>query len=176
MQCETRQHDIDTKPRQVYHYVESGLDNVYLKNVDVRVCETCNPASPRLPRILELHSTIARAVAMQPCPLRGQDIRFLRKTARLQCEAMGHLPSHRCLDTLPLGKRPARDRRLIRYIGPFALLPPKRRTLRHLKPRPRRRSRSGSRGKSGIPSRALRQSGQLPRLFASNFTRREALS
>src|SRR5262249_35622032 len=27
----------------------------------------------------ELHATIARAIALQPCPLRGQDIRFLRK-------------------------------------------------------------------------------------------------
>lgn len=35
--------------------------------------------SSRLKRMPELHATIARAVAMQPCPLRGQDIRFLRK-------------------------------------------------------------------------------------------------
>lgn len=34
---------------------------------------------PRLKRMPDLHATIARAVAMQPCPLRGQDIRFLRK-------------------------------------------------------------------------------------------------
>jgi putative zinc finger/helix-turn-helix YgiT family protein len=79
MKCDSCQGTLLTKTDQTYRYVESGLDNVFLKSVDLRVCKACGEVSPRLPRILELHSTIARAVAMQPCPLRGQDVRFLRK-------------------------------------------------------------------------------------------------
>ena len=79
MKCDICQGKIVTKTRKTYHYKECGLDNVYLKNVAVRICSSCNEESVRIPRIIELHATIARAVAMQPCPLRGQDVRFLRK-------------------------------------------------------------------------------------------------
>jgi putative zinc finger/helix-turn-helix YgiT family protein len=71
--------NILTKKQESYHYKECGLDNVFLKNIDLRVCDSCGAKIPRLSRMRELHGTIARAVAMQPCPLRGQDIRFLRK-------------------------------------------------------------------------------------------------
>src|SRR5258706_2984833 len=71
--------NILTKKQESYHYKECGLDNVFLRNIDLRVCDECGAKIPRLPRMRELHATIARAVAMQPCPLRGQDIRFLRK-------------------------------------------------------------------------------------------------
>ena len=79
MKCDICQGSIVTKTQQNYHYTECGLDNVYLKNVDIRVCRACSERSVRIPHILELHATIGRAVAMQPCPLRGNDIRFLRK-------------------------------------------------------------------------------------------------
>jgi len=79
MKCDICQGKIVTKTLQKYQYKECGLDNVYLTNVNVRVCESCGHESVRIPRILELHATIGRAIAMQPCPLRGQDIRFLRK-------------------------------------------------------------------------------------------------
>lgn len=79
MKCDVCQGDIITKKLQTYHYTECGLDNVYLKNVDVRVCTSCKAQSVRLPKVLELHATIGKAIAMQPCPLRGQDVRFLRK-------------------------------------------------------------------------------------------------
>ena len=79
MKCDICQGNLVTKTQQTHHYTECGLDNVYLKNVRVRICESCKEKSVRIPRIIELHSTIARAVALQPCPLRGQDVRFLRK-------------------------------------------------------------------------------------------------
>jgi putative zinc finger/helix-turn-helix YgiT family protein len=79
MKCDICHGEIVLRKQQKYHYTECGLDNVYLENVDVRVCESCGHKAVRIPRILELHSAIGRAVAMQPCPLRGQDIRFLRK-------------------------------------------------------------------------------------------------
>ena len=79
MKCDICGGQIITRTEQRYHYKECGLDNVYLENIEVRTCESCGVKSPRLPRILELHSTIARAVALQPTPLRGIDLRFLRK-------------------------------------------------------------------------------------------------
>ena len=79
MKCDICQGKIVLKTQQKYHYTECGLDNVFLTNVDVMVCESCGEKSVRLPRILQLHATIGRAVALQPCPLRGQDIRFLRR-------------------------------------------------------------------------------------------------
>ncbi|MCI0486133.1 MAG: type II toxin-antitoxin system MqsA family antitoxin [Blastocatellia bacterium] len=67
------------KKGQTYHYIESGLDNVYLENIEVRVCKSCNAICPRIPKINQLHDTIARATTLQPYPLSGKDIRFLRQ-------------------------------------------------------------------------------------------------
>jgi len=80
MKCDVcRKGEIRTAIQQTYRYRECGLDNVYLLNMEIRVCESCGSKVPRLKRMPELHATIARAIAMQPCPLKGQDIRFLRK-------------------------------------------------------------------------------------------------
>ncbi len=79
MKCDTCQGNIVTKTRETYHYTESGLDNVYLKHIEVRVCESCGEENLRISNILKLHETIARGVALQPCQIRGQDVRFLRK-------------------------------------------------------------------------------------------------
>lgn len=67
------------RTRQRYHYKECGLDNVYLENIELRVCEACRVEMPRIRRILDLHTTIARAVALKPSLLNGAEIRFLRK-------------------------------------------------------------------------------------------------
>lgn len=80
MKCDIcHKSDIVIKSQQSYRYRECGLDNVYLQNIDVRVCESCGTKVPRLLRARDIHATIACAIAMQPCPLRGQDVRFLRK-------------------------------------------------------------------------------------------------
>lgn len=64
---------------QRYHYVESGLTNVYLENIELRICDSCKAVSPRIPRINELHATIGRAIALQQVPLAGKEVRFLRQ-------------------------------------------------------------------------------------------------
>jgi putative transcriptional regulator len=80
MKCDVcRKGELRTRSQQTYRYKECGLDNVYLLNLEFQVCDACGTKVPRLKRMPELHATIARAIAMQPCPLRGQDIRFLRK-------------------------------------------------------------------------------------------------
>src|SRR5215813_13342470 len=71
---------------QSYHYTESGWDNVYLENIELRVCEDCGTVSPRIPRILQLHETIAKAIVSKPQPLTGAEIRFLRKQLRLKAK------------------------------------------------------------------------------------------
>lgn len=71
---------------QTWHYTESGLDNVYLRNVEVRVCPACDAKSPRIPRINDLHAAIGRAIALQKIPLSGNEARYLRKHLGLQAK------------------------------------------------------------------------------------------
>jgi DNA-binding transcriptional regulator YiaG len=79
MKCEACKTEMIVRNDQRYHYVDLGLDNVYLDGIDVLVCESCSEESPIIPRILDVHSAIGRAVALQQAPLRGVDVRFLRK-------------------------------------------------------------------------------------------------
>lgn len=72
--------------RRRHHYTESGLDNVYLENIEVRVCPACGLFSPRIPRINELHAAIGQAIALQNVPLSGKEARFLRKHLGLKAK------------------------------------------------------------------------------------------
>lgn len=78
-QCDICGGATTVKRDQCYHYKSCGLDNVYLKNIGTRVCDNCGVITPILPRISLLHATIACAIALQPYPLSGADIRYLRK-------------------------------------------------------------------------------------------------
>jgi len=84
IKCDTCSGLTKVRDGQTYHYKECGLDNVYLENVELRECEACGTATPRIRRILDLHATIARAVALKPGPLSGAEIRFLRKQLGLK--------------------------------------------------------------------------------------------
>ena len=64
---------------QTYHYLECGLDNVYLEAIETRVCKSCGATTARIPRITHLHNTIALAIALKDTPLSGKEVRFLRK-------------------------------------------------------------------------------------------------
>jgi len=68
-----------TIKRGVYQYVESGLDNVYLVNVELRVCKNCGAVTPRIARINDLHAAIGSAIALKAERLSGSEARFLRK-------------------------------------------------------------------------------------------------
>jgi len=68
-----------TVERRRYHYTECGLDNIYLEDIEVRVCPVCGTESPRIPSITRLHDAIGRAIASQNVPLSGQEVRYLRK-------------------------------------------------------------------------------------------------
>jgi len=62
-----------------YHFVESGLPNVYLVGIDYYVCKKCGKQSADIPFVKDLMAKIARAVVKQETPLDGTEIRFLRK-------------------------------------------------------------------------------------------------
>ena len=59
-------------------YRECGLDNVVLQNVPVWKCQRGH-MDVQVPAIDSLHMVIAKMLVLQPWPLRGQDVRFLRK-------------------------------------------------------------------------------------------------
>ncbi len=64
---------------ETYLYTESGLPNVVLVGVEIRRCPSCGYHELVLPRITELHRTIAQAVIHKPARLSGAEVRFLRK-------------------------------------------------------------------------------------------------
>ncbi|HMV46676.1 MAG TPA: YgiT-type zinc finger protein [Blastocatellia bacterium] len=86
MKCEMCKAETVIKREQRYHYTECGLDNVYLENIDVRVCEACGEVAPRIPRINDLHATIGQAIALQSQPLSGKEARFLRQHLGLKAK------------------------------------------------------------------------------------------
>lgn len=79
MKCESCRSNTRRRIQESYHYTECGLENIYLKNVTLLACEQCGEESLLLSKLLALHETIARGIALQPCALRGPDIRFLRR-------------------------------------------------------------------------------------------------
>lgn len=64
-----------------HQYLESGLEDVVLVGLEVRTCNNpeCGEELPVIPKLSELHRTIAHMLARQPQKLRGAEIRFLRK-------------------------------------------------------------------------------------------------
>ncbi|MGH9853989.1 MAG: YgiT-type zinc finger protein [Blastocatellia bacterium] len=81
IKCEICGSELTIKTGQTYHFTESGVDNVYLENLKVEVCKKCKTTAPYLPRPRQLMETIGRAIALQPAPLTGDEVRFLRKQA-----------------------------------------------------------------------------------------------
>jgi putative zinc finger/helix-turn-helix YgiT family protein len=71
--------------RKDYHFVESGLDNVILREIEVDVCPECGD-SPRIQRIEDVLLTIAAGLIAKPYELTGKEVRFLRKTLEVSVE------------------------------------------------------------------------------------------
>jgi len=68
-----------TARAETYRYAESGLPNVVLVGVEVRRCPECGHHELVLPRVTELHRTIALAVIRKRTRLSGPEVRYLRK-------------------------------------------------------------------------------------------------
>ncbi|MBI5886545.1 MAG: hypothetical protein HZB85_08200 [Deltaproteobacteria bacterium] len=75
-----------------YHYTESGLSNVVLTGVTIRVC-SCGEKMPVIPSIEGLHRAIAMGIVKSKTPLTGEGIRFVRKEMQLKAVDLARLLS-----------------------------------------------------------------------------------
>ncbi len=64
--------------RRSYRYVESGLTNVILQDIEMTDCPHCGNSDLLLPRAGKIHRAIAQALANSPARLTGEQLRFLR--------------------------------------------------------------------------------------------------
>lgn len=63
-----------------HHFRESGLSNVWIADLESHHCTRCDNVEYVFPRIESLLRIIAEAVIHKPTRLRGEEVRFLRKT------------------------------------------------------------------------------------------------
>ncbi|MEW6387814.1 MAG: type II TA system antitoxin MqsA family protein [Thermodesulfobacteriota bacterium] len=68
-----------------HHYTESGLQNVWLKGVEIFECE-CGENFAFIPCARELHNLIAEILLQKEDQLSGREIRFLRKHMGLKAK------------------------------------------------------------------------------------------
>jgi putative zinc finger/helix-turn-helix YgiT family protein len=61
-----------------YHYRESGLDTVYLKDITTYRC-ACGERLVQIPAVEHVHDSIAAELLAKPSLLTGPEFRFLRK-------------------------------------------------------------------------------------------------
>ena len=68
--------------QESYHYIESGLENIYLDGIDVFRC-SCGEEIINIPAMPELHFLIALKLIKKKSLLSNLEIRFLRKNMGL---------------------------------------------------------------------------------------------
>ena len=66
-------------PDAPYHFVDSGLPNVYLVGIKYQVCKKCGMQAADIPAVKQLMQVIARSIVENEAALTGLEIRFLRK-------------------------------------------------------------------------------------------------
>jgi DNA-binding XRE family transcriptional regulator len=65
--------------RKPYHFVGSGLQNVYLVGVEYEVDRETQEQRAAIPRLPDLLTWIAVTLLSKEAPLTGEELRFLRK-------------------------------------------------------------------------------------------------
>jgi len=78
--------------RSDYKYLESGLDNVIICDIEMIKC-SCGEESALIPRILAVHKAIANCLFEKETQLTGKEIRFLRKEMGLKGRDFANLVS-----------------------------------------------------------------------------------
>jgi len=86
MKCENCRNEMTLTKTQKYQYIESGLENIFLDNIEVYYCAECEVQIPIIPKILKLHNTIGFAVVCKNSLLNGSEIQFLRKNLRIKSQ------------------------------------------------------------------------------------------
>ncbi|HWZ44824.1 MAG TPA: hypothetical protein VNW97_15220 [Candidatus Saccharimonadales bacterium] len=77
--CQKHLREYTATHNKPYHFVDSGLPNVYLIGVKYRVCRKCGAQAADIPAPTKLMNLIAECIVMRPGILCGPEIRFLRK-------------------------------------------------------------------------------------------------
>lgn len=75
-----------------YRYLESGLDNVIICDIEMIKC-SCGEESALIPGILAVHKAIANSLLEKETQLTGKEIRFLRKEMGLKGRDFANLVS-----------------------------------------------------------------------------------
>ena len=84
-----------------YHYKESGLRNVFLKNsVVVTHCSKCESKFVEIPAIERLHDAISYKLLMKRSLLAGDEFRFLRKWIGLTAEKLAPIMGYKTRVTI----------------------------------------------------------------------------
>ena len=74
-----------------YHFVESGLPNVYLVGIRYFVCQKCQKQSAEIPAVNQLLRALARTLVEKGTTLTGEELRFLRKRLRKKAIEMAEV-------------------------------------------------------------------------------------
>src|SRR5437773_345905 len=80
--CEDRAEKRVATPDAPYHYVGSGLPNVYLVGVTYYVCPECGSQAAEIPGMKNLFEALGRTIVSKSSGLTGPEFRFLRKRLR----------------------------------------------------------------------------------------------
>ena len=89
MTCHRCKTEMKAEKIPVYHYKESGLDNVRLEGVTILKCERGHKLV-HIPHIEMLHDAIAYNTLKKPPLLTAQEFRFLRKWIGLTMNELAH--------------------------------------------------------------------------------------
>jgi transcriptional regulator with XRE-family HTH domain len=73
-----------------FHFVDSGLPNVYLVGIKYFVCE-CGEFVAEIPAVKQLMQFIARDIVESPFDLTGEELRFLRKRLGMKASKYANL-------------------------------------------------------------------------------------
>jgi len=108
-------------PERPYHYVGSGLGNVYLVGVKYRTFDNGSQQAAEIPALKHLLAAIGRTIVEKQSPLSGTQVRYLRKRLKVRqidfAAMIGLTPQRLCTlessDTITFA--PGRDK-LVRLI------------------------------------------------------------
>lgn len=73
-----------------HHYVESGLENIYLENIPIYNCD-CGYSEVEIPEIMSLHELICKHLVSIPKTLNGPEIKFIRTTMGMASKEFANL-------------------------------------------------------------------------------------
>lgn len=81
MNCPECKGNVDVIKQRLFKYEGVRVEDIYLLNVEVKVCSDCETQSPILRNVIKLHDAIGRAIVMQPGRLSGDEMRYLRRSS-----------------------------------------------------------------------------------------------